>query len=147
MLQSKLKQRKKIKRLIKERVRTLETIPKTEEGQLKVEDLNYELSKLAIYIKNRDNNTCQLCKLKLDKVLLHNHHILPKSQYPKHIINKSNMITICVMCHGYFMHRDFKQLILHKPKSCIKKSWLLYLKQWKDNLVNIKNKKKKLYSI
>ena len=63
---------------------------------------------LSDYVRRRDNYTCQIAKIKYDQRcgirlpppfhnLLHAHHIIP---LPQGINHPSNLITLCVDCHG-----------------------------------------------
>lgn len=63
---------------------------------------------LSTYVKQRDNYTCQVQKIRPDircgvrlpppfSKLLHAHHIIP---LPKGANHPSNLITLCNECHG-----------------------------------------------
>ena len=62
---------------------------------------------LKMKIKERDNHTCQLCFS--ENNLLHVHHI----DYDKKNCSESNLISLCVSCHGKtnFNRKYWKNMI------------------------------------
>lgn len=66
--------------------------------------LKKELSLAKLYVKARDNYTCQICKrdLKNKVVSQHVHHILPDIYLFKHIrADTRNLILLCPRCHRF----------------------------------------------
>ena len=63
-------------------------------------------SKMRAVIKNvkeRDNNTCQMCNLKGGKMEVH-HDIYPFSTHPEYRFCAWNLKTLCINCHRYSVH-------------------------------------------
>lgn len=60
-----------------------------------INDLMYAYYAWSKSVKERDNNTCQICGNGSDVA----HHLFHKSKYPKLSLNISNGISLCVECH------------------------------------------------
>jgi len=59
--------------------------------------INYGFANTKAYVLNRDNYTCQHCKVKLKNSRLHVHHIIFKSNGGSD--EQENLITLCKTCH------------------------------------------------
>lgn len=82
--------------------------------------------------------TCKLCNIKTD--YLEPHHIIPKSRGGSD--NESNLIKICIDCHGKVHNVNFKRkdglVSLAIQKSRLK---LIEDQKWCDNNIDIIYKK------
>ena len=65
-----------------------------------LEDLRAIRSYITFVIKpsilERDNYSCQLCKINRNLVI---HHVIPVKIDPSQILNPANLITLCKNCH------------------------------------------------
>lgn len=57
----------------------------------------YKFWKISVF--ERDNFTCQMCKITKEKATLDAHHIKPKRLYPELVYEVGNGITLCRECH------------------------------------------------
>ena len=82
---------------------------------------------LSEYVRKRDNYTCQIAKISTKRKcnvyapppfsrLLHAHHIVP---LPKGSNHPSNLITLCLDCHG-FIHNKYLGKITDKQKKYVR---------------------------
>lgn len=55
-----------------------------------------KLKKWARSIKKKDGYRCVACGY---RKVLHSHHIMPKSKYPKNAYKIWNGVTLCKLCH------------------------------------------------
>ena len=61
---------------------------------------------IRLFIKNRDNNICQLCDESVVGSNAHCSHILPKGLYPRYEYEEWNLKTLCMRCHKHRWHKD-----------------------------------------
>lgn len=82
------------------------TTSKRTPEERKDNDRNYpEYVEWRKAVFERDNYTCQRCKVRGGK--LNAHHILSFKKYPKYRTYLKNGITLCVECHKH-VHRKWK---------------------------------------
>ena len=55
------------------------------------------------FIKERDNNECQICESNED---IHIHHIIPQKLQPYFSLDPENGICLCKKCHYKYGHKD-----------------------------------------
>ena len=74
----------------------------------------YQLANLREAVFVRDNYTCRICKKSIsDGVILHAHHIIPRSAGGTNRLN--NLLTVCHRCHTSKNHKPGGKLYDLKP--------------------------------
>jgi 5-methylcytosine-specific restriction endonuclease McrA len=65
------------------------------------------------YALERDDNTCQVCGLKDEEIMVVD-HIKPKSIYPELASKLDNLMTLCPNCHARKTVREYKEILRFK---------------------------------
>lgn len=101
------------------------------EGEDYQRGLKYGLANTREAVFVRDNYTCQCCgKTVKDAVVLHSHHIIPRSKGGSDSIN--NLLTICHNCHTPKNHKPGGKLTGLKPKSStLKDASFMSIVRWR----------------